>query len=313
MAIPGHLRSLLGASPRGPPSRAPRLRRDASRLTPKSAPSAPSPSIPPTSGKSSGSGCRKASTSSSSCVERGRPDWLRFGLQAGVRCDLLVDFRALRQRDRVLLRPGWRSAISLAVAEMERASCSDSCPGVFSQLKGGLSLRLQHDERGAAHDSTSAEAERSLMRSGYSLADAQRLARALDRRHGREQPRSHAPHLPERSRDLRLLRLAPLGPTAATLPQPLLRFGVASRRRQRPSGSGELLGQFAAEHDGRRERLDGGRSRRGIPEGNVSVRRRAAVARGKARLHPRPAPPRHGGSAGMFLDRIEKLYASLTR
>jgi hypothetical protein len=67
-------------------------------------------------------------------VERGRPDWLASACRQGVRCDLLVisghfDSGTEFYSDRLAQRE------SLAVAEMERASCSDSCPGVFSQLK----------------------------------------------------------------------------------------------------------------------------------------------------------------------------------
>src|SRR6185436_2002004 len=67
-------------------------------------------------------------------VERGRPDWLSSACRQGVKCDLLVisgHFDGMTEfySDRLAMRE------SLPVAEMERASCSDSCPGVFSQLK----------------------------------------------------------------------------------------------------------------------------------------------------------------------------------
>ena len=75
-------------------------------------------------------------------VERGRPDWLASACQKGIRCDLLVisghcDGSTAFYSDQV--------AVSefLPVAEMERASCSDSCPGLFSQLE---SVRVQHVE-----------------------------------------------------------------------------------------------------------------------------------------------------------------------
>ena len=121
-------------------------------------------------------------------VERGRPDWLASACRQGVRCDLLVisgHFDGMTEfySDRLAMRE------SLPVAEMERAACSDSCPGVFSQLKE-VYLFGCNTMNAEPVTSTSAEAERSLVRSGYSPADAQRLARALDRRHA-ESSRDH--------------------------------------------------------------------------------------------------------------------------
>ena len=67
-------------------------------------------------------------------VEKGRTDWLRSSCQKQIRCDVLVvsghfnagaDFYSDQiSRDEYL-----------RVEELERAACSDSCPGVFSQLK----------------------------------------------------------------------------------------------------------------------------------------------------------------------------------
>src|SRR5205807_598092 len=103
----------------------------------------------------------------------------------------------------------------LPVAEMERVSCSDSCPGLFSQLKE-VYLFGCNTMNPEALKSASAEVGRSLVRSGYSRADAERLSRALSARHG------------ESSRDrMRLIfkdvpviygfsSVAPLGPTAAS-------------------------------------------------------------------------------------------------
>jgi len=67
-------------------------------------------------------------------VERGRPDWLAAACRKGVRCDALLisghfDGGDEFYSDRVDARE------SLPVSEMERVSCSDSCPGLFSQLK----------------------------------------------------------------------------------------------------------------------------------------------------------------------------------
>src|SRR6266478_2087370 len=115
-------------------------------------------------------------------VERGRPDWLASACRKNVRCDVLLisghfDDGTEFYSDRLDVRE------SLPVDVMERASCSDSCPGLFSQLKevylfGCNTLQAQPLR------STSAEIGRSLIRSGHSSADAERLSRVLNERHG---------------------------------------------------------------------------------------------------------------------------------
>jgi hypothetical protein len=119
----------------------------------------------------------------------------------------------------------------LPVAEMERVSCSDSCPGLFSQLKE-VYLFGCNTLSADAIKTASSEVGRSLVRAGHSPADAQRLARSLDQLHG------------ESSRD-RMRRIftnvpviygfssvAPLGPSAANL------LGRASSRPSPRVGSG---------------------------------------------------------------------------
>src|SRR5256886_17558639 len=117
---------------------------------------------------------------------------------------------------------------------MERVSCSDSCRGLFSQLKE-VYLFGCNTMNPEALKSASAEVGRSLVRSGYSRADAERLSRALSARHG------------ESSRDrMRLIfkdvpviygfsSVAPLGPTAG----PML-------DRYFQSGSGSEIGSGRA-------------------------------------------------------------------
>jgi hypothetical protein len=67
-------------------------------------------------------------------VEKGRPDWLRSACERKVQCDALVisghfnageDFYSDKIETREHLR----------MDELERASCSESCPGVFAKLK----------------------------------------------------------------------------------------------------------------------------------------------------------------------------------
>ncbi|MBC8023147.1 MAG: hypothetical protein H7Y14_08520, partial [Burkholderiales bacterium] len=67
-------------------------------------------------------------------VEKGRPDWLRSSCERKVQCDVLVisgHFNAGEDfySDKI------ESQEHLRMDELERASCSDSCPGLFSRLK----------------------------------------------------------------------------------------------------------------------------------------------------------------------------------
>ena len=176
-------------------------------------------------------------------VERGRPDWLESACRQGVRCDLLVisghfDSGTEFYSDRLDVRE------SLPVAEMERASCSDSCPGLFSQLKE-VYLFGCNTLNAEPIASTSAEAERSLVRSGHSKAEAERLARALDQRHGE----SNRDHMRRIFTNVPVIygfsSRAPLGPAAATV---LNRYFESTPAAAAGSGRAnpKLLSHFAA-------------------------------------------------------------------
>jgi hypothetical protein len=115
-------------------------------------------------------------------VERGRPDWLASACSAGVRCDVLVISGHFDGGDEFYSdRPDMREY--LPVEEMERVSCSDSCPGLFSQLKE-VYLFGCNTLNADAQNTVSAEVGRSLLRSGHSPADVERLSRVLNERHG---------------------------------------------------------------------------------------------------------------------------------
>src|SRR5947208_1032621 len=114
-------------------------------------------------------------------VERGRPDWLASACRAGVRCDVLVISGHFDGGDEFYSdRPDVREY--LPVDEMERVSCSDSCPGLFSQLKE-VYLFGCNTLNADAQNTVSAEIGRSLLRSGHSPADVERLSRVLNERH----------------------------------------------------------------------------------------------------------------------------------
>src|SRR5437773_943758 len=175
-------------------------------------------------------------------VERGRPDWLASACRQGIRCDVLV-ISGHYDGGNEFFPDRLEANEFLPVAEMERVSCSDSCPGLFSQLKEVYLFGCNTLNPGASR-SASAEIGRSLVRAGYSRPEAERLARALSVRHG------------ESSRDrMRLIfkdvpvvygfsSVAPLGPTAASI---LRRHFQSSGTGEVGSGrtSGKLLGQFS--------------------------------------------------------------------
>ena len=114
-------------------------------------------------------------------VERGRPDWLASACHNRVRCDALIisghfDGGTEFYTDRLDARE------SLPVHELERVACSESCPGLFSQLKE-VYLFGCNTLNADAMRSASAEITRSLLRSGHSAADAALLTRVLGERY----------------------------------------------------------------------------------------------------------------------------------
>ncbi|MET0681818.1 MAG: hypothetical protein ABWZ29_00590 [Casimicrobiaceae bacterium] len=241
-------------------------------------------------------------------VERGRPDWLASACRQGVRCDLLVisghfDGSTEFYSDQVA------ASEFLPVAEMERASCSDSCPGLFSQLKE-VYLFGCNTLSADAIKFASSEVGRSLVRAGYKPEDARRLARTLDQLHG------------ESSRD-RMRRIftnvpviygfssvAPLGPTAAHL---LGRYlhppSIAEVGNGRASP--RLLGHFASESMIATSGLTDSDPR--------AVHRREVCKFIDDRLSPADKLTFIHGllrrdmvEVRMFLERIEGLFASLS-
>jgi hypothetical protein len=177
-------------------------------------------------------------------VERGRPDWLSSACRASVSCDVLVvsgHFDGIGQffSDKLDVRE------YLPVAELERVSCSGSCPSLFSRLKevylfGCDSLNPQ------PQNSASAEIVRSLVREGHPQAEARRRLQAMTAAHGES----------SRNRMRQIFKgvpaiygfssVAPLGPVAAsTLDRYLRSGGTQEIGGRRPSS--RLL-QFFSPH-----------------------------------------------------------------
>ena len=175
-------------------------------------------------------------------VERGRPDWLASACRQGVRCDALLisghfDDGDEFYSDRVEARE------SLPVDEMARVSCSDSCPGLFSQLKE-VYLFGCNTLNADALKSTSPEIVRSFLRAGYSQADAEQLSRVLNERHAE----SNRDRMRQIFKDVPVIygfsSKAPLGPVAAAVLDRYFQSGATGEIASgRPSA--KLLSLFA--------------------------------------------------------------------
>lgn len=176
-------------------------------------------------------------------VERDRPDWLASACSSGVTCDVLVisghydggnEFFSERVEAREFL----------PVSELDRVSCSDSCPGLFSRLKE-VHLYGCNTLNSEVQRTTSAELARSFQREGRSQGEADSLARALGAQHG-ESSRSRMQQI---FKDVPVIygfsSVAPLGPSAAAT---LSRYFQSTGASEVGSGraSSRLLAQFAS-------------------------------------------------------------------
>ena len=226
-------------------------------------------------------------------VERGRADWLESACRQGIRCDVLVisghyDGGNEFFSDRLDARE------FLPVDEMERVSCSNSCPGLFSQLKE-VYLFGCNTLNAEPPTFASAEIGRSLVRSGHSQADADRLSRELSTRHGdssRDRMRQIFMNVPV---IYGFSSVAPLGPTAASI---LSRHFQAAGTGDVGSGraSPRMLGAFAghsmAVASGLNDQAPQAAYRREVCQFSDD---RLSPAQ-KAGLRASAAEPRHGGS-----------------
>lgn len=175
-------------------------------------------------------------------VERGRPDWLGSACEAKVSCDLLV-ISGHHGEGNVFFSDALDNDGALYVGELERVSCSASCPSLFSKLKEVYLFGCDTLNPRPLHDA-SGEITRSFVREGRSPAQAALLARRLSAERG------------ESSRDrMRLVfkdvpviygfsSAAPLGPAAGSILERYLQSsGTSGFGKGRVSSS--LLGHFA--------------------------------------------------------------------
>ncbi len=176
-------------------------------------------------------------------VERGRPDWLASACRAKVKCDVLVisghyDGGNQFFSDRLETRE------FLTVDELERVSCSDSCPGLFSQLKE-VHLYGCNSLNADSRSSAPAELVRRLVREGQSPKEAERQLRTLNAGHGesgRDRMRQVFKNVPV---IYGFSSVAPLGPIAASTLSSYFRANGTKEIGQGRASS-RLLGHFAA-------------------------------------------------------------------
>jgi hypothetical protein len=176
-------------------------------------------------------------------VERGKPNWLASACQQRVTCDALIISGHFDGGEEFYTD---RHDVSeyLTVEEMERASCSDSCPGVFSQLKEVYLFgcnTLKPEPRQVASE----EIVRSLLRAGQSPADAARVAALLGERHA-ESNRDRMRHI---FKDVPVIygfsSKAPLGRYAGPLLERYFQTAPATAEIGSGQVSTRLLGLFA--------------------------------------------------------------------
>lgn len=175
-------------------------------------------------------------------VERNRSDWLASACQAGVVCDVLI-ISGHYDGGNEFFSDSLETSEHLPVDEMERVSCSDTCPGLFSQLKE-VHLFGCNTLNPEPHSSASAEIVRSLVREGHSLKAAVQHLRALNAGHGE----SSRDRMRQVFKDVPVIygfsSVAPLGPIAASNLNAYFRAGGAAEIGQGRT-SRRLLGQFA--------------------------------------------------------------------
>ena len=178
-------------------------------------------------------------------VERNRRDWLASSCEAKVSCDVLV-ISGHHGEGNVFFSDALDRNEFLPIEELERVSCSGSCPSLFANLKEVYLFGCNTMNPQAQH-TISGEVARSYAREGRSPDEAARLARVLGQQRG------------ESSRDrMRLLfkdvpviygfaSVAPLGPVAGSV---LNRYfqGTGSSEVGKGRASGSLLRQFSS-HD----------------------------------------------------------------
>ncbi|HSD99626.1 MAG TPA: hypothetical protein VLB72_02695 [Burkholderiales bacterium] len=162
-------------------------------------------------------------------VEAGRPDWLAKSCAEGIRCDMLIISGHFASGS--FFSDRLQSKDQLPFDEMERVSCSESCPGLFGNLKEAFLFGCG-TLSSAAVQSAGADARRSLERSGLSRAETDRFLRALNRQYSESNQDRMRRIFYEVPALYGFGNKAPLGPEAAS---------VLARYFQAPGATQEMI------------------------------------------------------------------------
>jgi hypothetical protein len=240
-------------------------------------------------------------------VERGRADWLASACRASVSCDVLI-ISAHYDGGDVFFPDRLDVSEYLTVTELERASCSGSCPALFARLKE-VYLFGCNTLNPAPQSGASAEIVRSLVRDGQSLKEAKQQLQSLNAAHG-ESGRDRMRHI---FKDVPVIygfsSTAPIGPVAgAVLSRHLRAHGDREIATGRPSK--RLLDAFSQYG---MTVAPGITDRDPHADARADMCRfaddRSSTATKLAFVHQ--VLQRHIGEARLHLDRIQRLTASL--
>ena len=214
-------------------------------------------------------------------VEKGRPDWLASSCQKGVQCDVLIVSGHFNAGE-TFYSDKIENDDFLKVDELERASCSNSCPGLFARLKEVYLFGCE-----------SLNPDASKYSSAYGESGRDRMRRLF----------AHVPVIYGFS------GAAPVGATAGGI---LSRYFGAGGARDVGGGrpSPLLLAKFAQNHmtyvNGMRDSDPGAQHRRDVCE-FYDERREAAQKLDFIHAILR----RDSREVRVFFERIEKLLASV--
>lgn len=168
-------------------------------------------------------------------VERGRKDWLGSACQQKVSCDVLIVSGHYGEGN-VFFSDALESKDQLLIDELERVSCSGSCPTLFSRLKEVYLFGCNTLSQDAQH-TISPEIARSLAREGLPKAEADRLARLLGSKHAESSKMRMRMVFKDVPAIYGFSTPAPLGPQAASRLNGVFQAGGASVVGQgRPNG-----------------------------------------------------------------------------
>ena len=115
-------------------------------------------------------------------VERNRRNWLASSCEQKVSCDVLV-ISGHHGEGNVFFSDSLDKDEFLPIEELERVSCSGSCPSLFANLKEVYLFGCNTMNPQAQH-TISGEVARSYARDGHSAHEAARLARLLGQQRG---------------------------------------------------------------------------------------------------------------------------------